>query len=488
VISEDSAGARGGAGAALSPRHAPFRPGFVGVALATAILGGFGLAAHLSVVIGFGFPLGPAFPALVQAHGHAQLVGWAGLFVMGFSLHFIPRLASVSLARPQWVGPTLWLMGTGLLLRTVGQPALAYMGAEAGATGLRWALMLSGMLEGAGIALYLILLMWSLRGTGELRAQPAFAAVRPFLGTMVAGWLTYGAVNVISLTDMALRGRAVVDSAWDLLAIQSFLDLILLPVAMAFSVRLLPMFLALSAAFWPVRSTAYAYLGGVCLPLIALFVAPFALESKALDVLGAAGGVIKGGVILAFTWQLDLLTRRRPVERPARFLQIGPGRPPTRPGLPDFGEFGRFELLVYSAYVWLALAALFEILNGSAILLGAPIFVGEGVVRHIYLLGFITQLICGVSVRTLPGFVSKRAVAFPHLVAPMFWLVNAATVLRVVPLILPSALKDLTPAVGRLAQSGFGLSGAMALAALVLLAINLLGTLRLPATMTPRTP
>ena len=116
------------AGPPLPPRHVPFRSGFLGVALATAILGGFGLAGHLSVVIGFGLPLGPAFPALVQAHGHAQLIGWAGLFVMAFSLHFIARLASVSLAHPRWVGPILWLMGTGVLLRTAGQPVLAYMG------------------------------------------------------------------------------------------------------------------------------------------------------------------------------------------------------------------------------------------------------------------------------------------------------------------------------------------------------------------------
>ncbi len=468
------------AGGAITPRQLPFRPGFLGVALATAILGGFGLAGHLSFVIGFGLPLGPAFPALVQAHGHAQLIGWAGLFVLAFSLHFIPRLASVPLAYPRWVAPILWLMGAGLLLRTAGQPALAYMGARAGGVEVRWALLAAGLLEGAGIALYLILLLRSLRGTGDLRTQPAFAAVRPFFGAMVAGWLIYGAVNVISLADMALGGHGVVNSAWDLLAIQSFLDLVLLPVAMAFSVRLLPMFLALSAAFWPVSTTAYAYLAGACLQIIAPALAPFGLEGRSLDLLGGIAGVIKGGVLLWFTWQLDLLTRRRPVERPARFLQIGPDRPPTRPGLPDFGEFGRFELLVYSAYVWLVLAALGEILDGTAILLGGPIILGEGVVRHMYLLGFITLLICGVSVRTLPGFLGKRAVAFPPLVEPMFWLGNTATILRVVPLILPSAVKELTPAVGRVAQMGFGLSGMIALAAVVLLAINLLGTLRSP--------
>jgi hypothetical protein len=183
-------------------------------------------------------------------------------------------------------------------------------------------------------------------------------------------------------------------------------------------------------------------------------------------------------VILWFVWELDLLTRRRPVERPARFLQIGPGRPPTRPGLPDFGEFGRFELLVYSAYAWLVGATLCEVVNGVATLPSGSVVVGPGVVQHRYLLGFITPLILGVAVRMLPGFVNKRAVAAPALVLPTFWLGNAAALFRVVPLILPGAGKDLMPAVGGLAQNAFGLSGLLALAAVILLPINLVSTMR----------
>ncbi|HYL81374.1 MAG TPA: hypothetical protein VEU07_11210, partial [Candidatus Acidoferrum sp.] len=219
--------------------------------MASAIFGGFGIGGHLAFVIGFGFPLGRSFPALIQAHGHAQLVGWAGLFVMGASLHFIPRLASVPLARPRWRGVILWTMTAGLLLRVVGQPALAYLGGGSARVSLSWVVVGSGCLEGAGVLLYVSLLIRTLRGSGDIATQPAFGAVRPFFGMMVAGWLLYANLNLLLLIDMALRGSLLVNQAWNEFAIQLFVGLTLLPVAMAHSVRLFPMVLALSAPFWP---------------------------------------------------------------------------------------------------------------------------------------------------------------------------------------------------------------------------------------------
>ena len=53
-----------------------------------------------------------------------------------------------------------------------------------------------------------------------------------------------------------------------------------------------------------------------------------------------------------------------------RVQQPGPERRPTRPGLPDYGEFGRFERLVYAAYIWLILGAFFEIASSLSFLIG----------------------------------------------------------------------------------------------------------------------
>ncbi|HSB78750.1 MAG TPA: hypothetical protein VLM91_08185 [Candidatus Methylomirabilis sp.] len=470
---------KNGLPAAPQRQHPEFHLGLIWAALASAIIGGFGIGGHLAFVIGFGFPLGRSFAALIQAHGHAQLVGWAGLFVMGTSLHFIPRLASVPLARPRWLGVILWMMAAGLLLRVLGQPALAYVGGGSTRVALSWVVVGSGCLEGAGVLLYVSLLIRTLRGSGDIRTQPAFGAVRPYFAMMLSGWLLYAGLNLLLLFVMEVRGSMLLDQAWDQFAVQLFLGLTLLPVAMAHSVRLFPMVLALSAAFWPVRETAYAYLLGVVLELVPTALSLLGLDGGMIRSIVNLGTMVKGSAILWFVWELDVLTRRRPVERPARFLQSGPDRPPTRPGLPDYGEFGRFERLLYSAYSWLALAAVCDIVDGGATLAGyTPPFTADPV-RHMYLLGFITLLIIGVAVRMLPGFLKKKAVASPALVEMTFWLGNTAAVFRVLPLIVPERLLGLIPGGTVLAQATFGLSGLIGLAAVVCLAANLWQTARL---------
>lgn len=58
----------------------------------------------------------------VNAHGHAQIFGWVGLFVMGFALQAFPRFKHTSLAHPRLAYATLWLMLGGLVCRSVLQP------------------------------------------------------------------------------------------------------------------------------------------------------------------------------------------------------------------------------------------------------------------------------------------------------------------------------------------------------------------------------
>ncbi len=458
-------------------RQADFQPSFLWVGLAAAMVGGFGIAGHLSFVLGFGYPLSPSYPALIQAHGHAQLVGWIGMVVMGTSLYFVPRLASVPVRHPRWIPAIPWLMGTGLLLRVFGQAVVPSLDPF---TPLRWMVAAGSLLEAGGILLYLALLLGTLPGTGGIGGQPAFGAVRPYFGMMAAGWLVYAVITLTLSIEAALRGAAVLDPAWNDLAGRAFLDLTVLPVALAHSVRVLPMFLALSAAFWPVRAGAYAYLAGVGLLLVPDALAVLGIEATFLGRLGGLGLVVRGAVLLWFTWQLDLLTRRRPVERPARFLFTGPDRAATRPGLPDVGEFGRFERLVYSAYVWLVLAAGCEVVNGSAVLLGWPAVIAPTIVRHMLLTGFISLLILGVSVRMLPGFMKKRAVASPTLVEATFWLGNLAAAGRVAPAFIPAALADAVPLVAAIARAAFGLSGTLGLIAVACLAANLWRTARSP--------
>lgn len=453
-------------------RQAEFRIGYIWVALVTAIVAGFAIGAHLASVIGYDFPLGRGFYSFIQTHGHVQLVGWAGLFIIGISLHFIPRLASVPLSHPRWVPRILWMMAAGLLLRILGQTVLPYLARPTLFVVLSWLTAGSGLLEWCSILMYVALLLKSLRGV-NVRIQPALLSVRPFFAMMLAGWVLYASLNLVLLVQMAGRNDIVVDRGWNEFAIQVFISLVLLPVAFAFSVRMLPLYLTLRAPDWPIRGTAYVYLVSVCLLVIPLSPLVSGLAPEAAQLLSNLGMLLRGGVIVWFVWQFDILTRRYEPWTVKREVQPLPDKRPTRPGLPDYGEFGRFERLVYAAYAWLVLAACFEMLDGAAGLLGFAPPVSTDAVRHTYLVGFITVLILGVSVRLIPGLLKKKCVASPPLVEATFWLGNIAAMSRVLPLILPPALFDAVPSSVLIAQNLFAFSGILGLAAVVCLAVNL---------------
>jgi hypothetical protein len=58
----------------------------------------------------------------VNAHGHAQIFGWVGLFVMGFAYQAFPRFKHAELAWPRLARASLWLMLAGLVGRSVCEP------------------------------------------------------------------------------------------------------------------------------------------------------------------------------------------------------------------------------------------------------------------------------------------------------------------------------------------------------------------------------
>jgi hypothetical protein len=210
-----------------------------------------------------------------------------------------------------------------------------------------------------------------------------------------------------------------------------------------------------------------SYITGLILRLVG-----FGLELRFYSAIGALGAVLEGMAILAFVWEFDVLLRRKQPWTSGR-TPPPPGyvetRRPTRKRYPDYGEFGRFELLIYSAYGWLVFAALVAIVNGVAALAGSPALLNPDIERHSITLGFVTLLIFGMSVRMLPGFSGKTKIASTRLVVATFWLGNLATLFRVAPLLIPTA-----PGANLILAS----SGAIGWLAVLCLGINLWWTFR----------
>src|SRR6478609_3082592 len=58
----------------------------------------------------------------VNAHGHAQIFGWVGLFVMGFAYQAFPRFKHTSLALPRLAYASFALMVGGVVTRSALEP------------------------------------------------------------------------------------------------------------------------------------------------------------------------------------------------------------------------------------------------------------------------------------------------------------------------------------------------------------------------------
>jgi len=447
-------------------------------ALALALSAGFGYGAILVWILAFGQSAGPLWVAMVQAHGHVQLFGWGGLFVVGVSLYFLPRLRGSPLAFAQFTPWVATLLGAGIGLRGIAQPAVALASTPEAGLGLvaRFGFGLSGVLEWAGVTLIVGMLVATLReGRSPLRKSSAVWPVLPFLASAyVVFWLASTA-NAGWALAAAWQGRPYFLQASDDALTHALLAGFLVPMGMAISVRTLPLFLTLAPAprdqLFPVAGT---YLAGLVLRVTGLFTGQSWLT--------AAGSVLEGAMLLLFIGLLDVLLRRRAPWTTTREIlpqaaPSGPGRRPTRGLLPDYGEYGRFEWLIQPAYVWLAVASMVAIINGLWGLLGQAPPLPVTAERHAIAAGFITLLIMGMAVRMLPGFAGRRTIASIHLVEALVWLGNAATLFRVGPLLaLPILWAIRMPGaelIASLARAALGLSGVIGWLAVACLAVNL---------------
>lgn len=429
----------------MSDRRGAVWPPYIWTALALALTSGFGLGGALFAARAFGWPPDRWWPALAQAHGHSQLFGFAGLLALGTLLHFFPRLRGAPLARPALTRPALLLYGGGLALRIVAQPAVALRASSGGGWGWRFLLASAGASELVGGSLALALLTVTLRAGPPLPGRAALRAVLPFLAVAAGGfWLALG-VNAIGLGVAAWTGTGLVPPLADWLAVELGLYALLLPVAVAMSARLFPLYFRTPL---PRNGLARAALVTVLLGLVLRA----AGEASGGTVVAAVGQVAQGVALLLFFAALGVVARRRPVPQPVPPLWREP-----------------IWLHALAAYLWLALAGVVLLVSGLA---GVGLPVGPASVdveRHLLGSGYVTLLILGIGARLLPGF-ARRPLRSVALVWATLLLGNLATLLRTGPFLLPlswsATAVTVVPAIA-------GLAGVVAIG---LFAFNLTGT------------
>jgi len=444
--------------------------------LKTALLmgagGGFVLATVLTLARAFSMPLGAWWDATAQAHGHLQLYGWAGLFVLGVAFHFLPRLRGTPLTGARFIPWLLGVISASLILRAVSQPGLSMNPGSMWRVGL----VSSGILEVAAFVTILSLLILTALHGPRPTTRPAYWSVFPFFA---GAFCSLGIASIINLVNVAqaARGSGLVLYLGDTLNVTLGLFGFLVPMALAMSARSLPMYAGLDGVprrvLWPL---AGVYFTGLLLLCIGVEGGP--RSSPWTGIVDGLGMVLLGGVVLLFVGIFLSLMRRRG-HVPERVAKLAPS-PDTlvqtyqRHVKKEQTHYGPFVGLVASAYLWAMIGALLLLIDGGSLLATGSGLVDFDAVRHSFAIGFIALLICGIAPRMLPGF-SGRKIVSPSLVSATLWLGNAAAVLRVGSILFaPFFAGTQGFAIDTFL---FSLSGPLGLALAICLAINLWPTL-----------
>jgi uncharacterized protein involved in response to NO len=328
-------------------------------------------------------------PAWLQAHGHAQLFGWIGTFVLGigfYSLSKMGRLPAFAVSRA-WQSYALWT--SGVMLRWC-----------ANVTEWHWriTLPLSAVLELAGFLVFFRTVSGH-RPDAKLDAENSAPAGREaWMFVVVAatiGFLITLLANAIVTANAALHGASpaiphAIDQRLLILPTWGFL----VPMVWGFNARWLPVFLGLKR---PSSRPLFASLGIVWISIIA-GLGGFTIFSAALLPVAAAGAIVA----------LHVFGRS---EQPPKINGVHP----------------TFPIFPRVAYVWLLIASMLTVWAAVADRQGGI----WGASRHALTVGFLAVMVFAIGQRILPAFCGARVLFSKTLTLASLVLLNLGCMLRV---------------------------------------------------------
>jgi hypothetical protein len=413
-----------------------FKAGIVVVLTLGAVWG-----AYLLLRIGWSGSFSAAGLHEVNAHGHAQIFGWVGLFVMGFAYQAFPRFKHTSLAAPRLAWASLGLMLAGLIGRSIAEP-LANLLPQAGPVAVA-----SAWLEVAAVGIFagVILGTWRAAGRGlAFYDYYILVALGWFVGQAVFEALYLRATITTADREELLALVATWQGALREAQIHGFALLMILGV----SQRVLHPFYGFPAPSQRLSLAALACLNLAVTGEIAGLVLMRG-AARAWAGLWYASALLLTMTVVALLWNWRIFGRAGEADRSLKFLRAA------------FAW-----LLISLGMVVLLPAYQFALLPGlapssEAAGLGFS-HAYYGATRHAITVGFISLMIVGVSARVAPTLNGVDLHRLMPLWGP-FLLLNVGCALRVV----AQTLTDFTPSAfpvagvsGLLEVTGLALWGA----------------------------
>jgi uncharacterized protein involved in response to NO len=322
-------------------------------------------------------------PAWIQAHGHAQLFGWVGTFILGIGFYSIPKLRKLK-PFALWEGWLCWaLWVAGVTTRWLANIYPWHW---------RITLPLSAALEIAAFLIFFQAVASHRPIGGAARPWEAwiFVVIAATMGLMASLVLNLGASIQLALHAGSPAFPHEFDQRYLIVSTWGFL----VPMVWGFSSRWLPVFIGLR----PLRTRPL---------LLALGLNTLGVVMGFLEQFTLAGVFLLAGAATA----VAAIRFFEPAAKPAKTANI----------------HRSFPVFIRIAYGWLLVAAALGIwasLEGAA-----PGIWGAS--RHALTVGFIAAMIFCVGQRVLPSFCGMRVLWSPKLMLAMLTLLMAGCTLRV---------------------------------------------------------
>ncbi len=436
-----------------------FPSNYIFAAILIAFWAGINMGTHVAFTIGFDFPLGPGYHAYIQTHGYLQLMGWAGLFIMGVSIHFLSRLAHLNQSFTKLVQWVYRFMVSGLVLRYIAHTFLPYF--RQSTYYLFWAgsSLLSGVLVCLGIFLYLWFLIIVIKKMEPAKESPN-RDIRVFLIMNVIGWIVFSIGSTVLLGAMVITEETSLMHNWHVFLVDFFILFTVFPICVGVGLRALPLFMRLPKIDWNVKVFSWIYFA-VVVAIIGTKLLYHFVYIPVLPKIIYSSTLFKNVILLWFVFKLDILFKTKPDWTESQKDEWVPHKKTPRDGLPDYGEFGRFEWLIRPAFIWLVIGLFLDIMIQIGLLLKIQLGIGIDGVRHLWLAGFVSLLIVGMAVRMIPGMTGALKLTHPKRVTWLAVILNMSVLFRTLSIALPESMLMIIPNGPIIAVRLFGLSGVL---------------------------
>ena len=393
---------------ASAARHeAPYRA-FIGASLALGIGGGFllGLLLPLSRALEWGWGSGDRYPALVQAHGQLQLMGFGGLFIMGMALRLLPRIAARELAFASLAPWMLAAVVTSLVLRALAEPAPDTIVRDG-------TLIASAALLLAAAGVFTAIVVGTALGRGS---QAGSTAIFFTLGSI--GYAAGAILNALQIIDVVHQGLAVASPSKETAMVFTQQYGFTVMFISGIASRMIPAFTGHKR-----REITSTIAAGILSVGIAMFAggtewAAYRGGSEMNARIGDAGLVLTAVAFALLVWASGALESS-----------------PNRVAAASQTQF----LFVRAAMCWmLAAAALTLWYAVRALMHGSYADQFElDAIRHALTIGVLTMMIMGIGMLIVPEFAGRR-LQHPNehrLVMAMLIALNASVAFRIWPAI-----------------------------------------------------